>query len=71
MDYTALFTQGVAQKGQYRFAEVQRKINALSGMQCGDWDDWADNRWYRLCPRTPDALRCRKFAEHQRYMIPK
>lgn len=55
MDYTGLFTQAIAQEGQYCFAEVQRKINALSGMHCGDWDDWADNRWYRLCPRTPCA----------------
>mgnify|MGYP003408989954 FL=1 len=52
-DYTVLFSKAIELKGRYDFKAVSNIINAHINLQCGDWDDWADNRWYRLCPKTP------------------
>lgn len=50
-DYTELFSKAVELKSGYDFTAVSNRINAHNDLQCGDWDDWADNRWYRLCPK--------------------
>lgn len=52
-DYTEIFSKAVEQKGSYDFKAVSNSINAHNELHCGDWDDWADNRWYRLCPEMP------------------
>jgi hypothetical protein len=52
-DYTVLFSKAIELKGRYDFKAVSNIINAHINLQCGDWDDLADNRWYRLCPKTP------------------
>lgn len=52
-DYTELFSKAVELKSGYDFTAVSNRINSHNDLQCGDWDDWADNRWYRLCPQTP------------------
>jgi len=53
MDYTELFANAAERKSQYDFEEIKKRIDAQDGLQCGDWDDWADNHWYRLCPDSP------------------
>ena len=53
MDYTDLFADAISGKAQYHFAEIKARIDAQAGMHCGDWDEWADGNWYRLCPETP------------------
>ena len=61
-DYTLLFLKAIELKGKYDFKSVCKCINAQNDLQCGDWDDWADNRWYRLCPKTPCGYeRCYGF----------
>ena len=52
-DYTEIFSKAVELKNSYDFKAVMGSINANNDLQCGDWDDWADDRWYRLCPKTP------------------
>ena len=52
-DYTEIFTRAIELKHRYDFRTVQLQINAHDDLQCGDWDDWTDNRWYRLCPKIP------------------
>lgn len=52
-DYTELFSKASELKSEYDFTAVSNRINAHNDLQCGDWDNWADNRWYRLCPKTP------------------
>lgn len=53
MDYTSIFAQAIESKARYHFDELKQRIDAQTGLQCGDWDEWADNNWYRLCPETP------------------
>ena len=53
MDCTELFAKAIEQKAQYHFDNIKTLIDAQNGLQCGDWDDWADNNWYRLCPESP------------------
>ena len=52
-DHTEIFTKAIEKKEQYDFETVRRLIDAHDVLQCGDWDDWADDRWYRLCPKKP------------------
>lgn len=52
-DYTEIFSKAVELKESYDFGAVRNMINARNDLQCGDWDDWADDHWYRLCPKTP------------------
>lgn len=51
-DYTPLFSKAIELKDRYEFRTVSKCINAHTDLQCGDWDNWADDRWYRLCPKT-------------------
>lgn len=53
MDCTALFAEAVSRRSAYQFADIRNSIHAQEGLQCGDWDEWADIRWYRLCPVQP------------------
>lgn len=53
MDYTEVFAEAIKRNAQYDFAEMKKRIDAQENMQCGDWDDWADINWCRLCPDTP------------------
>ncbi len=50
MDYTEIFSKAIALKSQYHFASTQKCINSHNDFHCGDYDDWADNDWYRLTP---------------------
>ena len=52
-DYTEILSKAAELKSGYDFTAVSSRINAHHGLQCGDWDNWADIRWYRLCPKTP------------------
>ena len=52
-DYTEIFSKAVELKERYDFDTIRNSINAHNELQCGDWDDWTDDRWYRLCPKTP------------------
>ena len=52
-DYTEIFSKAGELKSGYDFTAVSSRINADHDLQCGDWDNWADNCWYRLCPKTP------------------
>lgn len=52
-DYTEIFTKAIKLKESYDFETVRSRINAHNDLHCGDWDDWTDDRWYRLCPKTP------------------
>jgi len=52
-DYTEIFSKAIELKSSYDFKAVRNIINAHKDLHCGDWDDWADDRWYRLCPETP------------------
>ncbi|MBR1750661.1 MAG: hypothetical protein IJ740_19480 [Ruminococcus sp.] len=61
-DYTDIFSKAIELKNRYDFRTVRCKINAYNDLKCGDWDDWADDRWYRLCPKTPCSYdRCYGF----------
>lgn len=53
MDYTDIFTNAVKSKQGYNFYAVKKRIDSYNDLQCGDWDDWADVHWYRLCPKKP------------------
>ena len=50
MDYTDLFSKAIERKERYDFNDVEKRINATNIYHCGDWDEWADNRWYMLTP---------------------
>lgn len=52
-NYTEIFLKAIELKDSYDFDTVSNLINSKNDLQCGDWDDWADDRWYRLCPKTP------------------
>ena len=61
-DYTALFSKAIELKDRYEFMTVGKCINAHTDLQCSDWDNWADDRWYRLCPKTPCSYeKCNGF----------
>ena len=53
MDYTKTFSKAIERCKQYDFELVRNSIDAAGELKCGDWDDWADNLWYRLCPKKP------------------
>ena len=52
-DYTEIFSKAAGLKDGYDLKDVRNRINAHDELQFGDWDDWADDQWYRLCPKIP------------------
>ncbi len=50
MNYTELFSKAAGLGRSYDFEAVRMRINAEDGLNCGDWDEWADNIWYMLTP---------------------
>lgn len=53
MDYTNIFKNAIDNKDDYEFHRIRKVINSHKDFHCGDWDDWADNDWYLLCPNNP------------------